>query len=64
MLRDLNKREFLNLFTEFCRPREVKDSKDQYQGQNVLVSKSKAIFLKKSVRTRDRTPSRSFTRIP
>lgn len=33
VLKDLGKREHVNLFTEFYHPREVKDSKGQDQGQ-------------------------------
>ena len=54
VLRDINKGKLINLFKEFCHPIQVKDNKDQHQGQDRLISKSK------SVTTRDRAASRSL----
>lgn len=50
MLKNLNKRELINLFTEFYHPRHI-NGKGQYQGQGMPVSewKSGKSFFKKSL---------------
>lgn len=68
VLKDLGKKELINLFTEFCHPREVKDNKVNIKvNECYCQNKNQARFKKKKqknlVKTKVSTASGSFTRI-